>query len=266
MLLSERYHKLLIDRPWHILRANSQVYYLKYLFEEHEYLILITDLRLVWFELGDYKRIQRNAQVPSIDIETEREAATVLVRVRTLFEENLTRLKIDREPSVLKLNCHPQQTKKITTFSWVFNCDLLAQQKSQEEENDKTGPDVIFDHFILPSQTIVNHFIDKMADDDNNQIKSRANNYPTSLYSKTTLDYMSHLINQSGSTTFAVTQDGSAISLPSSTSSSFELAKAETSHIMTEEELEAKRKLDLRRLAQEEKQRNPSLNKKRRRF
>ncbi|KAI8336042.1 hypothetical protein BD560DRAFT_413981 [Blakeslea trispora] len=170
MLLSDRHHRLLSNRPWNIIRANNQVYYLKYLFEKQEYLILITDLRLVWFELGDYKRIQHNAQVPSIDIETEEEAATVLVRVKALFQENLTRLEISREQSVLKLNCCPQQTKKISTFSWVFNCDLLDQQKSQQETS-KTGPEVIFDHFILPSQTMVNHWIDEIADGDINQIK-----------------------------------------------------------------------------------------------
>lgn len=194
MLLDTLHHKKLLNEAWIIRRAEKKTYYIKHIFEENEYVILITDLYLVWFEHGDYKRIQQNAKVQNIDIESKREAAAVLVRLKPLFLENLSRCMIQKDSSRLKLHCKPtisQIQNRINTLSWIFNCELLDQQTTHDDA--LSGPQVIYDHFIQPSQAIVNHFTENMSDE--NQIKLKMAKASASMFSTTALSYMSELIN-----------------------------------------------------------------------
>ncbi|KAI9485723.1 MAG: hypothetical protein EXX96DRAFT_546213 [Benjaminiella poitrasii] len=169
MQLSNIHHQELLNIEWKIRRIDNKTYYLKSIFKEKGYLILITDLRLVWFEHGNFKRIQQNAKVPNIDIETEKEAIALLVRVRKLFSDSESRTTIQRDSSQLLINCKPavsqyrneQQNSIINAFSWTFHCELLNQQAT-EDGSFKTGPQVIYDHFIQPSQAIVNYFTENM--------------------------------------------------------------------------------------------------------
>lgn len=164
MLLNNLHHKKLLNVPWIIRRVENKAYYIKYIFEENEYVVLVTDLCLVWLEHGDYRRIQRNAKVQNIDIESEKEAIAVLIRLKQLFLDSISRCSVKKEAGKLKLHCKPSSSQiqnRINTLSWVFNCELL----DQETKNDDalSGPQVIYDHFIQPSQAIVNHFTENMS-------------------------------------------------------------------------------------------------------
>lgn len=164
MLLDTLQHKKLLNEAWIIRRAENKTYYIKRIFEENEYVIFITDLCLVWFEHGDYKRIQQNAKLQNIDIESKREAAAVLVRLKQLFLESLSRCMIQKEAGKLKLHCKPtisQIQNRINTLSWIFNCELLDQETTNGDA--LSGPQVIYHHFIQPSQAIVNHFTENMS-------------------------------------------------------------------------------------------------------
>ncbi|OAD05738.1 hypothetical protein MUCCIDRAFT_182767 [Mucor lusitanicus CBS 277.49] len=194
MLLDTLQHKKLLNEAWIIRRAENKTYYIKRIFEENEYVIFITDLCLVWFEHGDYKRIQQNAKLQNIDIESKREAAAVLVRLKQLFLESLSRCMIQKEAGKLKLHCKPtisQIQNRINTLSWIFNCELLDQETTNGDA--LSGPQVIYHHFIQPSQAIVNHFTENMSDE--NQIKLKMAKASASMYSTTALSYMSELIN-----------------------------------------------------------------------
>lgn len=164
MLLDTLHHKKLLNEAWTIRRVDNKTYYIKYIFEENEYVILVTDLCLVWFEHGDYKRIQQNAKVQNIDIESKREAVALLVRLKQLFLESISRCSIKKEVGKLKLHCKltvSQIRNRINTLSWIFDCELLDQETTNDDA--LSGPQVIYDHFIQPSQAIVNHFTENMS-------------------------------------------------------------------------------------------------------
>jgi hypothetical protein len=139
---------------------------MKYIFEEKEYFMLVTDLCLVWYEHGNYKRIQQNAKLPNVDIESEKEAIAILVRVKKSFLENIARCSMKKETGKLLVSCKPKYSRaqpndmQINDISWIFNCDLLAQDTAMHEY--LSGPRVIFENFIMPSQSVVNYFTENL--------------------------------------------------------------------------------------------------------
>ncbi|KAI8642644.1 Quinolinate phosphoribosyl transferase [Parasitella parasitica] len=147
--------------------VENKTYYVKYMFEENEYAVLVTDLRLVWFEHGDFKRIQQNGKVQSIDIESEKEAIAVLTRLKQLFIDSISRCSIKKEASKISLHCKPSMSQiqnRINTLSWIFKCELLDQESISDDA--LSGPEVVYEHFIQPSQAIVNHFTENMSDEE----------------------------------------------------------------------------------------------------
>jgi hypothetical protein len=167
MLLHISDHRKLFQIPWTLCRDDNKTYYIKYLFEEKQYFMLVTDLCLVWYEHGNYKRIQQNAALPNVDIESEQEAMAILVRVKKTFLGNIARCSMKKEPGLLKVSCKPQYPRtqpsdmQINDISWVFNCDLLDQDTTSAEY--LSGPRVIFENFIMPSQSIVNYFAENLS-------------------------------------------------------------------------------------------------------
>lgn len=166
MLLPISHHKKLSKLPWDLRRDGNKTYYMKYIFEEKEYFMLVTDLYLVWYEHGNYKRIQQNAKLPNVDIETEQEAIAILVRVKKSFSENISRCSMKKEPGQLQVSCKPRFSRtqsndmQINDISWIFNCDLLAQDTVMSEY--LSGPRVIFENFIMPCQSVVNYFTENL--------------------------------------------------------------------------------------------------------
>ncbi|KAL7311932.1 nicotinate-nucleotide diphosphorylase (carboxylating) [Mucor circinelloides] len=261
MLLDTLHHKKLLNEAWTIRRVDNKTYYIKYIFEENEYVILVTDLCLVWFEHGDYKRIQQNAKVQNIDIESKGEAVALLVRLKQLFLESISRCSIKKEVGKLKLHCKltvSQIRNRINTLSWIFDCELLDQETTNDDA--LSGPQVIYDHFIQPSQAIVNHFTENMSDE--NQIKLKMARASASMYSTTSLSYMSELINDKNAATTNTTSAVTHMPLDDTESQS----QNEEIHIMTNEELEEKKRHDLQILEQEERKRLLAASKKRRRL
>ncbi|KAI7903822.1 uncharacterized protein BX663DRAFT_505343 [Cokeromyces recurvatus] len=199
MLLSIEHHQELLNVGWEIRRIENKPYYIKHIFKEKEYMILITDLCLVWFEHGNFKRIQQNARIPNIDIETEKESMTLLVRVKKLFlDKNNVRTLIQKKSNQLLVHCKPvvnqyrrnEQYNIVNAFLWIFHCDLLDQQGTNDKF--KSGPQIIFEHFIQPIQAIVNYFTENLSDDNYTKINMEKSSF--SVYSTTSLDYMSKFI------------------------------------------------------------------------
>ena len=165
MLLSREDNEKLSLRSWIIKRSEGKVYYMKYTFDTpKEYSILITDLCLVWYERGDYKRIIENAENDlRMELADDKVIKTLLDRIKTTFEERALRCKIERFPGQVKVTIPLQDAKskyEITQLYWPFNCGLLAQEP--ERHGWLTGPQVIYQQFILPSQAIVNHYTENI--------------------------------------------------------------------------------------------------------
>ncbi|KAL9540486.1 hypothetical protein MBANPS3_009653 [Mucor bainieri] len=232
MLLDTLHHKKLLNEAWVIRRVENKTYYIKHIFEENGYVILITDLCLVWFEHGDFKRIQHNAKVQNIDIESEKEAAAVLVRLKELFLESLSRCRIQKEAGKLKLHCKPTISSiqnKINTLSWIFICELLNQETPNNDA--LSGPQVIYDHFIQPSQAIVNHFTENMSDE--NQIRLKMAKASASMYSTVSLSYMSELINDKNVAHTNTSTSSSVTQMPLNDTESHQSQSEENSHMVS---------------------------------
>ncbi|CEP15635.1 hypothetical protein [Parasitella parasitica] len=258
MLLDTLHNEKLLNVPWTIRRVENKTFYIKYMFEEKEYVTLVTDLRLVWFEYGDFERIQQNARVQNIDIESEKEAIAVLTRLKQLFIDSISRCSIKKEVGKLKLHCKPSMSQiqnRINTLSWIFNCELLDPETVND--NALSGPQVIYEHFIQPSQTIVNHFTENMSDD--NQIKLKMAKASASMFSTTSLSYISDLINDKNIGTIATATPMSPDE-PEPPSPKKEIS------IITDEELKERKRREAQLLEQEERKRLMAASKKRRRL
>lgn len=167
MLISTLYNDKLLDQSWIISRSDNKTYYLKYQFlDSQEYIILITDLCLAWYEHGTFERIKQNAeQEQGIEIKTKEAARILLKKIQTAFEQGANRAKITRSTQHVKVHLsvntnEKQQQYGINALSWTFDCQLLDQ--SSNEEGQLSGPEVIFQQFIMPSQTIVNYFTENV--------------------------------------------------------------------------------------------------------
>lgn len=158
MVLSASFNEKLLKERWVIRRVRNVTYYIKSIFETEEYFMLITDLREAWFEHGDFKRIQQNALLPRIDIETKSEASALLVRVKQLFLDNWNKCDIKQVKEEMQIICDKSQhNAKVNTLCWIFHCSQLSRQEGI------SSAQVIFDHFIQPSQAIINYFTDNLS-------------------------------------------------------------------------------------------------------
>jgi hypothetical protein len=167
MLISAFHNEKLLDQSWILRRSDNKTYYMKYQFinsdTDQEYILLITDLCLVWYEQGNFDRIRENAEELNIEVRNKETAKNLLKRIQTAFEENAKRCKIQRSSEDVKVHLSlnkQDQTNEISALSWVFDCRVLDQ--ISEEEGFLSGPQVIFQHFIIPSQTVVNYFTENV--------------------------------------------------------------------------------------------------------
>lgn len=161
MLLCKEHNNILLDSTWIIRRTETKIYYIKYQFlDSDEYLLLVTDLCLVWFEHGNHVRMKQNAR-QLLGMEFKDRAASMLIfnKIKTTLGDSVHDCRIQREKDQLKLFL-PLEKGDIAALSWVFNCRVLDQDN---EDNDYlSGPQVILRHFIVPSQTIVNYFTENI--------------------------------------------------------------------------------------------------------
>jgi hypothetical protein len=168
MLISNKHDEELLNIPFTIRRSDNVTYYMKYRFdnEKKEYLLLVTDLCLVWFEHGDFTRLKHNAEKElNMEVKTSEAAYNLLQKIQLAFEENATRCQLVREKGHVKVHLplDRQQKTEITVLNWIFDCRQLDQEANVDEQGGwKTGPQVIFHHFIVPSQTIVNYFTENV--------------------------------------------------------------------------------------------------------
>lgn len=163
MLLSKEHFQILTNATWVIRRTEKSVYYIKYAFMTNdEYLFLVTDLCLVWFEHGNHERIQHNVK-EQLGMACKDRAASILMyrKIKSYFEQGVLDCRLHVEPGHLKLFLPLEKPSgDIAALTWVFHCRVLDAENTKE---GMTGPQVIFQYFILPSQAIVNYFTEKLT-------------------------------------------------------------------------------------------------------
>lgn len=164
MLISLQHDKDLLECPWIIRRSENKIYYCKYKFtERNEYLFLLTDLCLVWFEHGTFERMKQDAlQELGMEIKDTAAMDLILNRVKATLAAKVLDFDIKTATGHVKVNLPLEKCiqSDIATLSWVFHCTLLPQEN--ESKDYLSGPQFILQHFIIPSQTIINYFTENV--------------------------------------------------------------------------------------------------------
>jgi hypothetical protein len=80
----------LLKIAWKPFYNGNKVYYIKSIFKEQLYSILVTDLRYVWFEHCSFDDIVKKASNQRIDVETKEQVEKLIGYFKQSFEKNLT--------------------------------------------------------------------------------------------------------------------------------------------------------------------------------
>lgn len=113
MLIKKAYYDQLANVPWTLI---DHTYCIKYLFGQDYYLMLVSDLRLVWFEVGTFEHIQMGAKKShNIVIEERQEVVVLLHRLKSMI---IKRLK----SSVIKNN--DNKVVKTSVFTLTLAHDM----------------------------------------------------------------------------------------------------------------------------------------------
>ncbi|KAI9267343.1 Quinolinate phosphoribosyl transferase [Sporodiniella umbellata] len=138
--------------PWTLIEGS---YCMKYVFESHGYFVLITDLRLVWFEHCTIEKLKTIASTGHhIEIEKEQDAIRLLTRLESLFKSSLSgSLTVQKCQKTIQIHCKENKAK-LNTLSWTFECSLLDQTGE-----GYTGPDILYQEFMLPSLYMAHHCV-----------------------------------------------------------------------------------------------------------
>ncbi|KAI9271094.1 Quinolinate phosphoribosyl transferase [Helicostylum pulchrum] len=150
--------------PWIMRRNENKIYYFKYKFTEtNEYLFLLTDLCLVWFEHGTFERMKQDAlQELGMEIKDTAAMDIILNRIKATLAAKVLDFDIKTATGHVKVHLPLEKCiqSDIATLSWVFHCTLLDQENQSKDY--LSGPQFILQHFIIPSQTIINYFTENV--------------------------------------------------------------------------------------------------------
>ncbi|KAF7722020.1 hypothetical protein EC973_003776 [Apophysomyces ossiformis] len=126
-------------------------YYVKIYFGFSEYLVLISDLRTVWFERGDASRIMERAQRLRFEVETAAQISSLLRHLSKFFDDPS---KCRLQMADGKISIHCDSLTGVMGLYWPFLCEPL--DKETGDESTLGGPTVLYEHFILPMITVAN--------------------------------------------------------------------------------------------------------------
>ncbi|CAG8814676.1 35539_t:CDS:2, partial [Racocetra persica] len=132
-------------------KSDEKAYLIKSIFKNDFYLVLVTDLRRLWFEeLRGMEIIARAKEIETgLDITDELQLPNLL----TLLSELL---KVQREDSAYDFNLRTSINLGLASLRWLFSCEMISL--SRETENMKINAldeqSVLYQHFILPMMHI----------------------------------------------------------------------------------------------------------------
>ncbi|KAI8343044.1 hypothetical protein BC941DRAFT_410289 [Chlamydoabsidia padenii] len=161
MLLSIDDHTKLLTIPWTrfdntistINTGDSNItgpLYIKTLFDQDTYRVLVTDLHYVWYELGDAPSITKTAASHRLEITCKEQVNILITSIRRCFlhSENC---HVRLIPSGQLLIDYKETNKGFSSLSWTFHCTPLdTVLVSGDNHGYLDGPTVLYKHFISP--------------------------------------------------------------------------------------------------------------------
>ncbi|CAJ0846925.1 10873_t:CDS:2, partial [Entrophospora sp. SA101] len=133
--------------------GETKTYVAKAVFEDYQYLLLITDLKHVWFEELNSKGL--NSLASGLDTSDELSLKNLILLLREVLENQRSIYDYDIEKFSNKLKLKTSMTLGLITLRWVFLCEIIPEQLigiNEGQVND--GPAVIYNHFILPMMIV----------------------------------------------------------------------------------------------------------------
>ncbi|CAG8454063.1 216_t:CDS:2 [Dentiscutata erythropus] len=133
-------------------KSGEKTYLIKSIFKNDFYLVLVTDLRRVWFE--ELRGIAIIARAKEIETGLDTTDELQLPNLLTLLSELL---KVQKQDSTYDFNLKTSINLGLASLRWLFSCEMISS--SQESENlginVLDGQSVLYQHFILPMMHVM---------------------------------------------------------------------------------------------------------------
>ncbi|CAO3639589.1 unnamed protein product [Mucor hiemalis] len=102
MLLSNDEHEKLLDCPWLKRSWEGKDYYYKYNIDiPDEYLLLITDMTIVWFEHGNHERMKESAETElKMELSDREASSSLLKRIKPVLKRKYTVVNSNVYPAI----------------------------------------------------------------------------------------------------------------------------------------------------------------------
>ncbi|KAI8139739.1 hypothetical protein BJV82DRAFT_242750 [Fennellomyces sp. T-0311] len=139
-MLDDAANNRLLQSAWRCVQANNgTVYYVKHHIGNHDYRLLATDLRRVWYDSADAQQLYKKSSQHRLVLENDEQLSELLSHLGT-FLESLDKCTI-RESSSTRLLIECAELQGFARLTWTFMCQGLSGFE---------GATVLYDHFILP--------------------------------------------------------------------------------------------------------------------
>ncbi|SAM07483.1 hypothetical protein [Absidia glauca] len=167
MLLSIDDNASLLTIPWTRFDNNissdksdnafTDPLYIKTLFDQDVYRILVTNLRYVWFERGDAASITKTASSHRLEITSDEQVKILMCSLQRCFLQPDNCDFVVSEKGQLLIE-YKETNQGFTSLSWTFHCSPLETALVGNANNKALldGPTVLYTHFISPLVAVTN--------------------------------------------------------------------------------------------------------------
>ncbi|KAI8994680.1 hypothetical protein BDB01DRAFT_773675 [Pilobolus umbonatus] len=161
MPFTQLYNKNLLNQPWILCTVPNKNYYMKCLFEKDYYVLIISDLKSVWYTTCSADTITQQVKQYNIELETDDQISRMIQYIKDALGT--------LSNSVIK--CHKENLEIDTkmelgymTFHWKFLCQLM-----NKEDDYVSSAEFIFQHLIVSTQILLNHYTTENAGTENKE-------------------------------------------------------------------------------------------------
>ncbi|RIB19646.1 hypothetical protein C2G38_2181310 [Gigaspora rosea] len=199
MLFTYNHSVELSSADWGVFKINDNIesksgektYLIKSIFKNDFYLVLVTDLRRVWFE--ELRGIAIITRAKEIETGLDTTDELQLPNLLTLLSDLLKDQKQDSTYNAELFNLKTSINLGLASLRWLFSCEMISL--SQETENlginVLDGQSVLYQHFILPMMHVMLEYrervniLETMIKDKENEVsevlelldKAKSSNY-----------------------------------------------------------------------------------------
>ncbi|CAG8557049.1 13844_t:CDS:2 [Acaulospora morrowiae] len=133
-------------------KKNAKTFLVKSVFKSDRYIVLVTDLRRVWFEESSEKEIIKRAKDAGsgLDASEEIQVPNLLHLLSGILESQKDGVTYEFEIVKNKLKLNTLTDLGLVTLRWIFICAIIPLSSSPTSEGTLDGPAILYKHLMLP--------------------------------------------------------------------------------------------------------------------